>query len=294
MEDYEMSFLNLKEFKEELSQAVNELVEEDNNKQEDTNVSVDSEDIVVPEVEVSDNDMVNTFDDDTSDEEFEADIDIDALNEMLAEDNTAQEKKPKSNKKNKDKKEVKEKKETEAMDKLDEELKNAEEIRTKQFDDMSDIGIPSDEVAEITKGMCIEGNVTSDGSVNVNGKVKGDIKCNGKLVISGTVVGVSSASEVYTNNAKICGNVVSEGSVKVGSSSVIIGNVIGTSAVVGGAIKGDLDIKGPVIVDGSAVIQGNIKSRSVQINNGAVIEGVISQCYADVDYDALFDKTFSE
>lgn len=289
-----MSFLNLKEFKEELSQAVNELVEEDN-KKEETNISVESEDIVVPEVEVSDSDMVNTFDEDITDEDYESNIDMEALNEMLAEDNDS-DKKSKSNKKNKDKKESKSKKEEEVMDKLDEELKNAEEIRdrNRQFEDDSDMGIASDEVAEITKGMCIEGNVSSDGSINVNGKVKGDIKCNGKLVISGTVIGISNASEIYTNNAKICGNVISDGSIKVGSSSVIIGNVIGTSAVIGGAIKGDLDIKGPVIVDGSAVIQGNIKSRSVQINNGAVIEGVISQCYADVDYDALFDKTFSE
>lgn len=289
-----MSFLNLKEFKEELSQAVNELVEEDN-KKEETNMSVASEDIVVPEVEVSDNDMVNTFDDDISEEEYEAEIDMEAINEMLAEDEETTEKKSKSNKKNKEKKEIKAKKE-EAMDKVDEEIKKEEEIKEKnaQVDDISDIGIASDEIAEITKGMCIEGNVTSDGSINVNGKVKGDIKCNGKLVICGTVVGVSTASEVYTNNAKICGDIVSDGSIKIGSSSVIIGNVIGTSAVVGGAIKGDLDIKGPVIVDGSAVIQGNIKSRSVQINNGAVIEGIISQCYADVDYEALFDKTFSE
>ncbi|MBE5926819.1 MAG: polymer-forming cytoskeletal protein [Lachnospiraceae bacterium] len=291
-----MGFLNLKEFKEELSQAVNELVEEDN-KKEDTNVSVDSEDIVVPDVEVSDNDIVNTFDDDESEADYESNIDMATLNEMFAEDNKATEKKSKSGnkKEKKESKETKAKKE-EKMDKLDEELKNSEEIRNRnrQYEDIPDMGIASDEVAEITKGMSIEGNVTSDGSVNVNGKVKGDIKCNGKLVISGTVVGVSSASEIYTNNAKICGDVVSDGSVKVGSSSVIIGNVVGTSAVVGGAIKGDLDIKGPVIVDGSAVIQGNIKSRSVQINNGAVIEGVISQCYADVDYEALFDKTFSE
>ncbi len=37
------------------------------------------------------------------------------------------------------------------------------------------------------------------------------------------------------------------------------------------------------------VIMGNIKSRSVQINNGAVIEGFCSQCYADVDVQGLFD-----
>ena len=45
--------------------------------------------------------------------------------------------------------------------------------------------------------------------------------------------------------------------------------------------KGDIDVKGPVIVDTSAIVLGNIKSKSVQINNGAVLEGYVSQCYSD-------------
>ena len=47
--------------------------------------------------------------------------------------------------------------------------------------------------------------------------------------------------------------------------------------------------KGPVILDASAIVMGNIKSKSVQINNGATIDGRCSQCYADIDTNALFD-----
>ncbi|MCR4842552.1 MAG: polymer-forming cytoskeletal protein, partial [Eubacterium sp.] len=78
--------------------------------------------------------------------------------------------------------------------------------------------------------------------------------------------------------------------VKIGNGSVVVGNINATSAVVAGAIKGDLDVKGPVIVDTTAVIVGNIKSKSVQINNGAVIEGFCSQAYSDVNVDDLFGK----
>ena len=70
----------------------------------------------------------------------------------------------------------------------------------------------------------------------------------------------------------------------------MVGNITATSAVIAGAVKGDIDVQGPVVVDTSAVIKGNIKSRSVQINNGAVIEGFCSQCYADVDMDSLFQS----
>ena len=55
-----------------------------------------------------------------------------------------------------------------------------------------------------------------------------------------------------------------------------------------------IDIKGPVIIDNTAVIKGNIKSRSVQINNGAIIDGYCSQCYNDVDVKEIFKDTFHE
>ena len=59
--------------------------------------------------------------------------------------------------------------------------------------------------------------------------------------------------------------------------------------MIAGAINGDIDVQGPVIVDSTAVIMGNIKSRSVQINNGAVIEGFCSQCYSEIDVKSFFE-----
>lgn len=148
----------------------------------------------------------------------------------------------------------------------------------------------SDEVSVITAGTKIRGNMETTGSFEIEGTIEGDIKCNGKLTVIGTVVGNSASSEFFADSAHIEGEVVSSGTVKVGLGSVIIGNITATSAVVAGAVKGDIDVQGPVVVDTSAVIMGNIKSRSVQINNGAVIEGFCSQCYSDVDVESLFSK----
>ena len=145
-----------------------------------------------------------------------------------------------------------------------------------------------DSTTYITKGTRIEGNLYTDGSIDIIGTVDGDVNCYGKLVISGVVNGKVNASEIYANAAKINGEIVSSGSVKIGVGSVIVGNIEAQSAVVAGAVNGDLDVKGPVIVDSTAVIVGNIKSRSVQINNGAVIEGFCSQCYSDVDVKSFF------
>lgn len=146
-----------------------------------------------------------------------------------------------------------------------------------------------DETAVITAGMTINGDMVSEGSVEVIGNVIGNIEILGKLNITGSIQGNSKAAEVYAENAKITGEISSEGSVKIGQSSVIIGNISATSAVIAGAVKGDIDVHGPVILDTSAIVMGNIKSKSVQINNGAVIEGMCSQCYADVNPTSFFE-----
>lgn len=147
----------------------------------------------------------------------------------------------------------------------------------------------SDETAVITQAMIITGDIISEGSVDLIGTVNGNIDILGKLNITGSIQGNSKASEIYADNAKINGEISSDGSVKIGQSSVVIGNITATSAVIAGAVKGDIDVQGPVILDTSAIVMGNIKSKSVQINNGAVIEGMCSQCYAEVNPLSFFD-----
>lgn len=148
----------------------------------------------------------------------------------------------------------------------------------------------SDETAAITTGMTIVGNITSEGSLELQGSVNGNIDILGKLNVTGSVDGDSKAAEIFADNAKINGEIRSLGSVKIGQSTVIIGNIFANSAVIAGAVKGDIDVMGPVILDTSAIVMGNIKSKSVQINNGAVIEGMCSQCYAEVNPTSFFDE----
>ncbi len=148
---------------------------------------------------------------------------------------------------------------------------------------------PTDEVATITEGMIIKGDLATTGSIDVIGKITGNIKCLGKLNVTGEINGDSDASEIYAESARITGEIKSKGSVKVGQSTVIIGNIFGSSAVIAGAVKGDIDVHGPVVLDTTAIVMGNIKSQSVQINNGAVIEGMCSQAYADVNPSEFFE-----
>ncbi len=174
------------------------------------------------------------------------------------------------------------------QDKVETELeKEVGKVMTQQKETVL-TGEVLDETAVITKGMKVCGDIVSQGSMEVLGSIKGNIEILGKLDISGEVEGNSTAAEVFADSAKITGEIHANGSVKVGQSSVIIGNIYATSAVIAGAVKGDIDVQGPVILDTSAIVMGNIKSKSVQINNGAVIEGMCSQCYAEVNPASFF------
>lgn len=303
-----MSFF--KDFKEDLSQAVNELVSDEDNSSKD-------------EQKKDDRDETEGAGDAAIEGDDEEEVDIKLLNELFSGDETGdvsessgaesesgdsvvdmdesevvdkfedeEDKEEKVDEDMKEKKRMEEEREKEATK---EALRGNRTPETKSgMIDIHRSEAPADEVTEITKGTAIEGNIICEGSMNVYGKIKGNVASRGKLMVSGTIVGASRAAEIYTNNAKIDGDVTSDGSIKIGNGSIIIGNVYGTSAVVAGAVKGDIDVHGPVVIDGTAVVQGNIRSRSVQINNGAAIEGSVSQCYAEIDYAALFDKTFSE
>ena len=159
------------------------------------------------------------------------------------------------------------------------------EDEDEDYEDTDDL----DDMMIVTEGTMITGSIATDRSLLVLGTVNGDISCEGKLTISGTVTGNSSATDVFINDQRTEGNITCTGSVKIGQGSVVIGDITAGAAVIAVAVKGNLDVKGPVILDSSAVIKGNIKAKSVQLINGAVLEGFCSlEEYSNSNMDEIF------
>ena len=252
MEDLKMGFFS--DLKEDLSQAVNELIPEDGADAKEAEAETASG-VEAQEEEVQEPQTVNNFHAD--------------LSAMLDHVDDA---------------------EPEAEEE-EEEVYVAPVVPEKPvFEQRTTNRVANDEVSVIMESMIINGNIATEGALDIRGSIVGDVEALGKLNITGTIQGNSRATEVFAEGAKITGEIRSNGAIKVGQSSVIIGDIYATSAVIAGAIKGDIDVKGPVILDASAIVMGNIKSKSVQINNGAVIEGMCSQCYAEVNPTSFFEE----
>ncbi|MDF2943808.1 MAG: hypothetical protein K0S01_2666 [Herbinix sp.] len=284
-----------KDFKDDLTQAVNELLPEDDNQDElelETEEQIvntlDSENIASDEE--SDNDKMKEWLEEFAQDEDTEEADI--MEGEQPEDDLIDLDEHSVELKEEEEEDMDDNVDLELLEALnaDEEVEIAVENKDKTIPRLRATSIASDdEVTVITKGTTISGSISSDGSLDIMGNITGDIECLGKLSITGKIVGNSSAAEVYVNAERLEGCITSEGSVKVGLGTVIIGDIIATSGVIAGAVKGEIDVNGPIVIDSTAIIKGNIKAKSVQINNGAVIEGFCSLSYSAVDVDNIFE-----
>ena len=147
-----------------------------------------------------------------------------------------------------------------------------------------------EETAVITAGMRVKGDILSNGSADIFGEVYGNVQVKGKLNVTGKIVGNSKGEEIMADAARINGDVISDGAVRIGVGSVVVGNVEATDAIIAGAVKGTIDVRGPVVIDAAAVVLGNIRAKSIQINNGARIEGMCVLCYAEQSAARFFEE----
>lgn len=170
------------------------------------------------------------------------------------------------------------------------EVSNMIEKEDKIMENNLENAVAKDEVTVITKGTIINGSIITDGALEVNGTITGDVECLGTLTINGNVSGHLKGANVVVSTPKLDGGIDSQGDVKINVGTIVIGDVSAKSATISGAVKGEIDVQGPVVVDSTAIVKGNINAKSVQINNGAVVDGYCKLTYAEVDIDNFFDE----
>lgn len=108
----------------------------------------------------------------------------------------------------------------------------------------------------IVSGAEIEGHIETSSSLRLDGKLKGSLNCQGRLVL--------------------------------GKSGVIIGNVACKDADVEGEITGDITVAGTLFLRASAKINGDIKTQKIVVENGAEFNGT---CEMSSKVEAKVQKT---
>lgn len=87
--------------------------------------------------------------------------------------------------------------------------------------------------------------------------VRGDIETAGTLRIDG----------------RLEGNVLRAGSLVVGPTGTIIGNVRATETVICGTVQGNIDVEGRVELEASATVVGDLSADTILVHEGGTVRG---------------------
>ncbi|MEN9743610.1 MAG: hypothetical protein RLZZ65_1415 [Bacteroidota bacterium] len=99
----------------------------------------------------------------------------------------------------------------------------------------------TDKLNKIVAGTEINGDLTSDSNIHLEGEVNGNVSCAGRVVI--------------------------------GSSGKINGNLVCVNAEIEGAMEGQLLVENLLVLRSTARIKGDIQTMKLHIEEGAFFEG---------------------
>ncbi len=99
----------------------------------------------------------------------------------------------------------------------------------------------SAELNFIGKGTVVEGNISTESSIRIDGKIKGSLTCKNTLTI--------------------------------GENGEIDGDVKATNAIIGGRVKGKVIIQEKLVLESKSSLNGELKAKKLIIDEGATFDG---------------------
>jgi len=102
-------------------------------------------------------------------------------------------------------------------------------------------GVGKDEVTIISAGVLIEGKITSNGNIRVDGAVNG--------------------------------NVFADGNITVGENGEVNGEITGEVVALGGKVIGSVTAKDKLTLESKSYLKGDIVTKILVIDAGAVFDG---------------------
>jgi len=113
----------------------------------------------------------------------------------------------------------------------------------------------SDDISIISRGVVIEGKISSDGNIRIEGIVRGDL--------------------------------IAKGNVSIGESGEIFGNIKGEVINIGGKVNGSVNANEKLLLESNAQLKGDIVTKLLIIESGAKFDGKSSMAEANTDSSAV-------
>lgn len=113
----------------------------------------------------------------------------------------------------------------------------------------------SDDISIISRGVVIEGKISSDGNIRIEGIVRGDL--------------------------------IAKGNVSIGESGEIFGNIKGEVINIGGKVNGSVNANEKLLLESNAQLKGDIVTKLLIIESGAKFDGKSSMAEVNIETSAV-------
>lgn len=133
----------------------------------------------------------------------------------------------------------------------------------------------------ISADMVLDGDCRTDGKLRIDGKVKGDVQAGRLMVgesghIGGSVTGQKSGPDDDTViiNGRVDG-AVNAPRVQVGPSGAVGGGMSVQEAVVRGRVAGGIRTEGRLLLEETAIVEGDVVAGRLGLKEGGQVFGTI-------------------
>ena len=134
---------------------------------------------------------------------------------------------------------------------------------------------PKAEATYLAPGTVFEGNIRSQGDVEIAGEFKGNITTEGAVILHSSIEGNITANSLKLSSCSLTGDVVVNDAVAIGQHSTVNGNVTAKDLTCAGIINGDMTVTGNMMLEKTAQVTGNITTGTIAVEKGAIIKGGI-------------------
>lgn len=124
-------------------------------------------------------------------------------------------------------------------------------------------------------GTVFEGTMHSDRDVEIEGQYSGEIVTDGRVTLHSDTSSSISARSLSLIGATLSGDSVVTEDVQVDDSSRIKGNIRASGVDCAGTIVGNIKAEHQVALQRTASVNGDIKTVTLEVANGAKVHGQI-------------------
>lgn len=112
-------------------------------------------------------------------------------------------------------------------------------------------------------------------NVEIKGQFKGEIVSDGRVTLHSDTISDVSAKTLILIASTLTGDAVIGGGVQIDESSFVKGNIRASSVECSGTINGNIKAENYITLAHTAAVNGDIKTTTMEIANGAQVHGQI-------------------